>query len=115
MAPRSVALPMSSSSFVGLEFVPRDSTKPHAIARSQERRRAFVYPKQPQRSATKHIPTARRFQRINPSLSIGDRNRAGRDLRARTFQTGHAQLLRQTGQKRKTGHEPDADYGVFGR
>src|SRR5438034_1344922 len=97
MAPRSVALPMFVFIFRPLEFVTRDSTKLHAIARSQERGRAFIYPKQPQRSATKHVPTSRRFQWINPSLSIGDRNRTSRDFRPRAFQTGHAQLLRQAG------------------
>src|SRR5438874_11708426 len=101
MAPRSVALPMSSSSFVSLEFVPRDFTKPHAIARSQEQRRAFIYPQQLQRSATKHIATTRRFQRMKPGLGIGDSNRAGRGSRAWTFPTGHAEVLRERVQKRK--------------
>jgi len=48
-------------------------------------------------------------------LSIGNGNRTGRNFRARTFQAGHAQLLGQTSQKRKTGHEPNAGYCVFGR
>src|SRR5882724_13047517 len=111
LRPHSSTYPLTVK---GLELLPRNCAKAHAIAGTQQRRRIFGRIEKLQRSAANQIPPARRTQRINSRLRTADANRAGRNFFARYVAARRRQILRQPCQKWKTRNEPNAGHSVFG-
>src|SRR5882724_6301049 len=110
LRPHSSTYPLTVK---GLELLPRNCAKAHAIAGTQQRRRIFGRIEKLQRSAANQIPPARRTQRINSRLRTADANRTDRNFLSRSVTARRRQILRQPCQKWKTRNEADAGYPEF--